>query len=223
MDGSYTYTVANSVAQGLADGETHVDTFMVTAEDGTTKEISFTVHAGAAVTIEEGDVVFTAIEDQTFEEHGSFTATGGTAPLSWMVFGGEGGPLSAGTPTNADYFVELDSLSIVKNGTPIFFDGFDSGGPPPSAPNFLGSGNTRVSYGGATGGVIALLGLDGSGSAFGGSSIGTDTFNSGVNSLGGSDFNDILTGNGGINTLTGLGGNDILDGRESYGRKLVTG
>ncbi len=45
-DGSYTYTVDNSLAalQALNTGQSHVDTFMVTAQDGTTKDISFTIN-----------------------------------------------------------------------------------------------------------------------------------------------------------------------------------
>src|SRR2546430_17311820 len=49
-DGSYTYTVANSAVQFLAATNanggtaTHVDTFTVTAADGTTKDVSFTIH-----------------------------------------------------------------------------------------------------------------------------------------------------------------------------------
>src|SRR5207248_1519169 len=49
-DGSYTYSVANSAVQFLAGSNanggtsTHVDTFTVTAADGTTKQVSFTIH-----------------------------------------------------------------------------------------------------------------------------------------------------------------------------------
>src|SRR5260370_10946784 len=49
-DGSYTYSVANSAVQFLAGSNanggtsTHVDTFTVTAADGTTKLVSFTIH-----------------------------------------------------------------------------------------------------------------------------------------------------------------------------------
>jgi Ca2+-binding RTX toxin-like protein len=75
-----------------------------------------------------------------------------------------------------------------------------------------GSGNTRVAYYHATGGVIVTLGSSGSGDSFGNSSVGHDHFNGGVNAVTGSEFNDILTGNGGNNTLDGRGGNDVLRG-----------
>src|SRR5262249_62323648 len=43
-NGSYTYTVADSAVQFLGPNDTKVDTFTVTAFDGTTKQISFTIH-----------------------------------------------------------------------------------------------------------------------------------------------------------------------------------
>jgi VCBS repeat-containing protein len=43
-DGSYTYWVSNAAVQYLGAGETKVDTFTVTAADGTTKDVSFTIH-----------------------------------------------------------------------------------------------------------------------------------------------------------------------------------
>lgn len=42
-NGAYTYAVANSATQYLGAGETKVDTFTVTALDGTTKQVSFTI------------------------------------------------------------------------------------------------------------------------------------------------------------------------------------
>src|SRR5260370_9292261 len=43
-NGNYTYTVADSAVQFLGANDTKVDTFTVTALDGTTKQISFTIH-----------------------------------------------------------------------------------------------------------------------------------------------------------------------------------
>ncbi|PWB65683.1 MAG: hypothetical protein C3F17_03415 [Bradyrhizobiaceae bacterium] len=43
-DGSYTYRVANSAVQHLGVGESKVDTFTVTASDGTTRDVAFTIH-----------------------------------------------------------------------------------------------------------------------------------------------------------------------------------
>ena len=76
----------------------------------------------------------------------------------------------------------------------------------------IGNGNTRVAYYHSTGGVVVTLGSGGSGDAYGNDTVGHDHFNSGVNAVRGSEFNDIITGNGGNNTLEGLNGNDVLDG-----------
>lgn len=78
-----------------------------------------------------------------------------------------------------------------------------------------GNGNTRVAYYHATAGVVVTLGVNGSGTADGDASVGHDTIISGVRSITGSEFNDVLTGNGGNNVLDGRGGNDVLDGRAS--------
>src|SRR4051794_19081 len=43
-NGTYTYSVADSAVQYLGAGDTKVDTFTVTSLDGTTKQISFTIH-----------------------------------------------------------------------------------------------------------------------------------------------------------------------------------
>jgi Hemolysin-type calcium-binding repeat (2 copies). len=86
------------------------------------------------------------------------------------------------------------------------FNEFEGGGGDDS---ITGNGNTRVAYYHATSGVVVTLGSNGSGTADG-SSIGHDTFVSGVSAVRGSEFNDIITGNGGNNTLEGQGGNDVL-------------
>jgi hypothetical protein len=43
--------------------------------------------------------------------------------------------LSASAPASA-YVYSMDSFEVTKNGSLLFFDGFDDGAPPPSAPNF---------------------------------------------------------------------------------------
>ena len=43
-NGTYTYSVADSAVQYLGAGDTKVDTFTVTSLDGTTKQVSFTIH-----------------------------------------------------------------------------------------------------------------------------------------------------------------------------------
>ncbi|UVO26369.1 cadherin-like domain-containing protein [Bradyrhizobium arachidis] len=107
---------------------------------------------------------------------------------------------------------------ITVSGTDRAFNEFEG-----EAGNDLvtGNGNTRVAYYHATAGVVATLGVNGSGTADGDASVGHDTFISGVRSITGGEFNDILTGNGGNNVLDGRGGNDILDGRA--GNDTLTG
>src|SRR5262249_58592343 len=56
------------------------------------------------------------------------------------------------------------------------------------------------------------LGINGSGTATGDDSVGTDTFISGVSRVRGSDFADTISGNGGNNFIEGQGGNDTLTG-----------
>ncbi|MBR1212046.1 VCBS domain-containing protein [Bradyrhizobium sp. JYMT SZCCT0180] len=43
-NGSYGYLVAGSAVQYLGAGDTKVDTFTITSKDGTTKQVSFTIH-----------------------------------------------------------------------------------------------------------------------------------------------------------------------------------
>jgi VCBS repeat-containing protein len=69
-DGSYSYSVANSAVQFLAGSDanggtdSHVDTFTVTAADGTHKQVSFTIHGAndEAVIVDVGTPDFAAIE-----------------------------------------------------------------------------------------------------------------------------------------------------------------
>jgi VCBS repeat-containing protein len=62
-DGSYTYTVANSAVQYLNTGDTHVDTFTVTAADGTTKDVNFTIHG-----IDESDTTPPTVTSLTMSD-----------------------------------------------------------------------------------------------------------------------------------------------------------
>ena len=104
------------------------------------------------------------------------------------------------------------------NGSGAAFNEFEGGG---GNDQVTGNGNTRVAFYHATAGVVVSLGANGSGTADGDSSVGHDTFISGVNAVRGSEFNDIITGNGGNNTLEGQGGNDVLIG--NGGNDTLTG
>ena len=84
-----------------------------------------------------------------------------------------------------------------------------------------GNGNTQVQYFNATSGVLITLGANGSGSASGDSSVGSDTFVAGVDNVLGSNFNDtynasaFTSSSGPFNQFQGLGGNDTITGNGS--------
>jgi hypothetical protein len=104
------------------------------------------------------------------------------------------------------------------NGSGAAFNEFEGGG---GNDQVTGNGNTRVAFYHATAGVVVTLAANGAGTADGDASVGHDTYISGVNSVRGSEFNDIITGNGGNNTLEGQGGNDVLIG--NGGNDTLTG
>jgi large repetitive protein len=88
-DGSYTYAVGNSLTQSLGQGATKVDTFTVTSTDGTTKEVSFTIHGvndapvfttGGTGTVAENSPISTVVYDANVTDvdgaPATFTLTG---------------------------------------------------------------------------------------------------------------------------------------------------
>src|SRR5439155_984452 len=74
-NGSYTYTVANAAVQLLGAGDSKVDAFTVTSFDGTTKNVSFTIHGqnDAAVI---GDPTVHDVTEDANANAGNLTATG---------------------------------------------------------------------------------------------------------------------------------------------------
>ena len=107
------------------------------------------------------------------------------------------------------------SANAGSNGT---FNVFVGGG---GNDTITGNGNTQVQYFNAASGVSITLGTNGSGSASGDSSVGNDTFISGVNNVLGSNSNDIYnasaftSSNGPFNQFQGIGGNDTITGNGS--------
>ncbi|MHC4050467.1 VCBS domain-containing protein [Bradyrhizobium sp. 25ACV] len=69
-NGSYTYTVANNAAQYLGAGETKIDTFRVTSQDGTSKDVTFTIHG------ENDGATIGNVGDHDVTEDGQVTASG---------------------------------------------------------------------------------------------------------------------------------------------------
>src|SRR5262249_45071831 len=74
-NGSYTYTVADSAVQYLGLGDSKVDTFTVTALDGTSKQVSFTIH-GANDAAVIGDPTVADVTEDVNVVNGNLTATG---------------------------------------------------------------------------------------------------------------------------------------------------
>ncbi|HYD76025.1 VCBS domain-containing protein [Ramlibacter sp.] len=75
-DGNYTYSVANSDAQFLGAGDTHVDTFTVKALDGTSKDVSFTIYGMNDAAVIEDPTNASVTEDMDVSDAGTLTATG---------------------------------------------------------------------------------------------------------------------------------------------------
>src|SRR5207302_1712463 len=75
-DGSYTYSVANSATQYLGANDTKIETFTVTAQDGTTKQISFTIHGANDAAIIGNPLVHDVTEDVAVDGSGNLSATG---------------------------------------------------------------------------------------------------------------------------------------------------
>ena len=74
-DGSYSYAVDNSVVQYLGAGESKVDSFTVSALDGTTKQISFTI-TGANDAAVIGTPTVSAVTEDVAVVDGKLTASG---------------------------------------------------------------------------------------------------------------------------------------------------
>src|SRR4249920_4173731 len=74
-NGSYTYAVANSAVQFLGVNDTKIDTFTVTAFDGTTKQISFTIHGTNDAPV-IGDPAVHDVTEDTNVVNGNLTASG---------------------------------------------------------------------------------------------------------------------------------------------------
>ncbi|SFN60836.1 VCBS repeat-containing protein [Bradyrhizobium sp. Rc3b] len=133
-DGSYVYVVAESAAHNLAAGTVKVDTFTVTAVDGTTKQVSFTVHGPAggnhAATI--GDPTIADVtEDLAANNAGNLTAVG-----SISVSDPDAGQSSfqAGVLTGPG---NLGTLNLSANGSYTYTVANN-------AAQYLGAGETKI-------------------------------------------------------------------------------
>lgn len=133
-------------------------------------------------------------------------ATVGTDTLS-SVESVVGANSFGGSGTGGDTFVATGAFAG-SLGPFNMFEGRDGND------TITGNGNTRISYNEAESGVTVNLAQ---GTAQGRQAgnvarVGVDTIVSGVNSIQGSQFSDILVGNGGANVLIGQRGTDQLRG-----------
>ena len=127
-NGSYTYSVADSAVQFLGAGQTKVDTFTVTALDGTQKQISFTIHG-----TNDAAVIGTPTSHDVTEDAANPTLT---AAGSISITDADQGQAAFKT-TVASAAGNLGSLVLAANGTYTY--SVDDG-----AVQYLGAGQTKV-------------------------------------------------------------------------------
>jgi T1SS-143 domain-containing protein len=118
-NGSYVYTVADSAVQFLAGSNahggtsTHVDTFTVTAADGTSQLVSFTINGANDAAVSGTPTVSSVTEDVNVVS-GNLTATGSISITD--VDTGENHFNTTVTPTSGD----LGSLVLQSNGSYVY-------------------------------------------------------------------------------------------------------
>jgi len=129
-DGTYSYIVYNASIQYLAAGQTKVDTFTVTSVDGTTKQISFTIHGTNEAAVIGDPAVHDVTEDVAVVS-GNLVASGilsvtdvdqGQASFQTAVVGAAG---------------NLGTLTLAANGAYSY-------GVADSAVQYLGGSDTKV-------------------------------------------------------------------------------
>jgi VCBS repeat-containing protein len=75
-NGAYIYVVADSAVQYLGLGDTKIDTFTLTALDGTTKQVTFTIHGTNDAAVIGAPTVHDVTEDVNISTAGNLTASG---------------------------------------------------------------------------------------------------------------------------------------------------
>jgi VCBS repeat-containing protein len=127
-DGTYTYSVANSATQFLGAADTKVDTFTVTALDGTTKVVSFTVQG-----VNDAAVIGTPTVHDITEDSSPVTLTAsGSISISDADQGQAAFQASVTSATG-----DLGALTLAANGAYTY-------SVPDSATQYLGADDTKV-------------------------------------------------------------------------------
>src|SRR5258708_800461 len=125
-NGAYSYSVAESGVQYLGTGDTKLDPFTVTAVDGTTKKVSFTIHG-----VNDAAVIGTAITHDVTEDatRPNLTATGsisisdvdqGEASFKTSIIssGGNLGTLTLATNGSYSYSVANNAVQYLGMSEP---------------------------------------------------------------------------------------------------------
>ncbi|WBL77252.1 Ig-like domain-containing protein [Bradyrhizobium xenonodulans] len=144
-----------------------------------------------------------------------------TGPVNVTIGAGGTGSASGDVSTGHDTFTGGVNSAIGSNSADSYnasgfnagFNSFQGNG---GNDTITGNGSTQVQYSNATSSVtIDLI----AGTAIGNGSVGTDTITGGVNSVVGSNFDDVISGTNNA-TVTdvyfGGGGNDTINGRGGY-------
>jgi VCBS repeat-containing protein len=127
-NGSYSYSVANSAVQYLGAGDTKIDTFTVTSNDGTTKQISFTIHG-----VNDAAVIGTpTVHDVTEDATNPFLTANGMISITDADQGQAAFKTSVISAAG-----NLGNLTISANGSYSYSVAN-------SAAQYLGAGDTKV-------------------------------------------------------------------------------
>ncbi|MBI3056195.1 MAG: hypothetical protein HYY77_19455, partial [Betaproteobacteria bacterium] len=159
--GAWTYTLDNGTngvagaVQSLAQDETHDENFTVrvTDDQGAMADQVVTVTVTGtndAPVITGGATTGSVTENTVSQATGQLTAldVDHGANAFWSVVGG----IPSG---NADYHFRMDQITITKNGSVIFQDGFADGNPPPSpAPGYSTTYGRSGGFGEANGKLL---------------------------------------------------------------------
>jgi VCBS repeat-containing protein len=127
-DGTYTYSVANSATQFLGAADTKVDTFTVTALDGTTKVVSFTIQG-----VNDAAVIGTPTVHDVTEDSSPVTLTASGSISISDVDQGQAAFQTSVTSATGD----LGALTLAANGAYTYSVG-------DSATQYLGANDTKV-------------------------------------------------------------------------------
>jgi VCBS repeat-containing protein len=126
-DGSYTYSVANNAVQYLGAGQTKVDTFTIHSDDGTARDVSFTINGSNDAAVIGTLSVDNVTEDVGVNASGNLVASGtisitdadqGQAVFNTVVTAAQGnlGALSLDASGSYTYSVANSAVQFLGTG-----------------------------------------------------------------------------------------------------------